>query len=102
MARLRSAGGHRWCERLRQLVAERHAARRTTMTRWQAKTMKTLRSLVVAVGLGLASLVPTVALADLPDMLARGIINIAVPESFPPFGALGMEGEHQGYDVDAA
>ena len=64
--------------------------------------MKTIRTFVVAAGLGLASLVPTGALADLSDILARGTINIAVPESFPPFGALGMEGEHEGYDVDVA
>jgi len=64
--------------------------------------MKTLRSLTVAAALGLASLAPVQALADLSDILARGTINIAVPESFPPFGALGMEGEHEGYDVDVA
>ncbi|PZX40696.1 polar amino acid transport system substrate-binding protein [Roseinatronobacter thiooxidans] len=64
--------------------------------------MKTLKSLIIAAGLGLASLAPSTALADLADILARGTINIAVPESFPPFGALGMEGEHEGYDVDVA
>ncbi|MFN7002522.1 MAG: transporter substrate-binding domain-containing protein [Roseinatronobacter sp.] len=62
----------------------------------------TLRSLVTATALSLATLAPVSALADLAAILERGTINIAVPESFPPFGALGMEGEHEGYDVDVA
>lgn len=51
----------------------------------------------------LASLVATgPALADLPEILSGGTIKIAVPENFPPFGALGASGEHEGYDVDVA
>ncbi len=42
------------------------------------------------------------AQADLADILEAGTIKIAVPESFPPFGALGASGEHEGYDVDVA
>ncbi len=42
------------------------------------------------------------AKADLSDILSAGTIKIAVPESFPPFGALGASGEHEGYDVDVA
>lgn len=42
------------------------------------------------------------ALADLADILESGKIKIAVPENFPPFGALGASGEHEGYDVDVA
>ena len=42
------------------------------------------------------------AYADLSEILKRGKVNIAVPESFPPFGSLGADGEHQGYDVDVA
>ena len=42
------------------------------------------------------------AKADLADILSAGTVKIAVPESFPPFGALGMEGEYEGYDVDVA
>lgn len=40
--------------------------------------------------------------ADLPDVLKSGTIKIAVPENFAPFGSLGDEGEHVGYDVDVA
>lgn len=42
------------------------------------------------------------AQADLADILEAGVVKIAVPESFPPFGSLGPEGEHVGYDVDVA
>lgn len=42
------------------------------------------------------------ALADLADILSAGVVKIAVPESFPPFGALGADGEYEGYDVDVA
>lgn len=64
--------------------------------------MLTLRSLVTATALSLGSFAPMAAFADLSAILERGTINIAVPESFPPFGALGSEGEHEGYDVDVA
>ncbi|MEO1293718.1 MAG: transporter substrate-binding domain-containing protein, partial [Pseudomonadota bacterium] len=60
--------------------------------------MKTLRALMAAALLAL----PLPAAADLADILEAGTVKIAVPESFPPFGALGASGEHEGYDVDVA
>lgn len=39
---------------------------------------------------------------QLADILKAGEIKIAVPESFPPFGAVGKSLEHEGYDVDVA
>jgi len=36
------------------------------------------------------------------SILGRDEIDVAVPENFPPFGALGASGEHEGYDVDVA
>ena len=42
------------------------------------------------------------AFADLSDILKKGEVKIAVPEAFPPFGAVGKSGEHEGYDVDVA
>ena len=60
--------------------------------------MKTFRNLLIA---GLLTL-PLPAMADLADILASGTVKIAVPESFPPFGALGATGEYEGYDVDVA
>ena len=40
--------------------------------------------------------------ADLKDILNSGKVKIAVPESFAPFGSIGSEGKHVGYDVDVA
>ena len=43
------------------------------------------------------------ALADqLTDILSKGTIKIGVPENFPPFGSVGKDFKHEGYDVDVA
>ena len=46
--------------------------------------------------------ISSVAFADLKDILNSGKVKIAVPESFAPFGSIGPEGTHVGYDVDVA
>ncbi|MGH8728314.1 MAG: transporter substrate-binding domain-containing protein [Burkholderiales bacterium] len=38
----------------------------------------------------------------LDEILYGGIIKIAVPKDFPPFGSLGAGGKLEGYDVDVA
>ena len=47
-------------------------------------------------------LISAPAHADLSDILSNGIVKIAVPEAFAPFGSVGKTGEHEGYDVDVA
>ena len=42
------------------------------------------------------------AKADLNEILSKGVVKIAVPEAFAPFGSVGKTGEHEGYDVDVA
>ena len=43
------------------------------------------------------------AIADeLEDILQAGIIRIAVPQDFPPFGSAAKDGQLDGYDVDVA
>lgn len=43
------------------------------------------------------------ALADqLQDIEKRGVIRIAVPQDFPPFGSVGTDLQPQGYDIDMA
>lgn len=64
--------------------------------------MKSLRAALVGAVVALAALLPSAASADLATILERGTINVGVPESFPPFGSLGPEGEYVGYDVDVA
>jgi polar amino acid transport system substrate-binding protein len=38
----------------------------------------------------------------LDDILAAGVVRIAVPQDFPPFGALGSDKKLEGYDIDVA
>ena len=45
----------------------------------------------------------TAAHADqLQDIEKRGVIRIAVPQDFPPFGSVGTDLQPQGYDIDMA
>lgn len=60
--------------------------------------MKMLKMMAAAALIAL----PLPAMADLADILSAGKVKIAVPESFAPFGSLGADGEHEGYDVDVA
>ena len=54
----------------------------------------------LVVMLGLAS---GPVLADaLGDIVAAGVVRIAVPQDLPPFGAKGDDGKLQGYDVEVA
>jgi polar amino acid transport system substrate-binding protein len=53
--------------------------------------------------IGALALTPGVASADqLQKILDDGKITIGVPENFPPFGSVGDNFEHEGYDVDVA
>lgn len=54
----------------------------------------------VAVSTAFAS-APAVADA-LDDIMANGLIRIAVPQDFPPFGSVGSDMEPVGYDIDMA
>src|SRR4030095_11552510 len=43
------------------------------------------------------------ALADeLEDLIQGGVVKVAVPSDFPPFGSLGKDGKLEGYDIDVA
>lgn len=43
------------------------------------------------------------AIADeFEDILQAGVIKIAVPQDFPPFGSMGKDGKLEGYDIDVA
>ena len=39
---------------------------------------------------------------QLQDIEKRGVIRIAVPQDFPPFGSVGTDLQPQGYDIDTA
>jgi polar amino acid transport system substrate-binding protein len=55
--------------------------------------------LVVAIAIA-----PIAAKADeaLDKITKAGVVRVAVPDNFPPFGDLGPDGKPQGYDVDMA
>ncbi|MCV6595727.1 MAG: transporter substrate-binding domain-containing protein, partial [Mangrovicoccus sp.] len=58
---------------------------------------------LVAGAIGAAALLPFSAAADqLSEILDKGKITIGVPENFPPFGSVGPDFDHVGYDVDVA
>ncbi|MFC7052071.1 transporter substrate-binding domain-containing protein [Hansschlegelia quercus] len=42
------------------------------------------------------------ARAELPDIMSRGTLKVAVPQDFPPFGSVGLDMAPQGYDIDMA
>jgi polar amino acid transport system substrate-binding protein len=45
----------------------------------------------------------TTAQADqLDDIKSRGLLKVAVPQDFPPFGSVGTDLQPQGYDIDMA
>jgi polar amino acid transport system substrate-binding protein len=46
---------------------------------------------------------PAAAADDTLDRIARkGVVRIAIPDNFPPFGTLGTDMKPQGYDIDTA
>ena len=63
--------------------------------------MKHIFSLLVVALITFASTAIAKA-GDLAEILADGVVKIAVPESFAPFGSVGASGAHEGYDVDVA
>ena len=60
------------------------------------------RTLALVGALALGSLAP-VAKADVLGNITRsGMIKIAVPQDFPPFGSVGADMKPSGYDIDVA
>ena len=39
---------------------------------------------------------------ELDDIIRAGVVKIAVPQDFPPFGSIGKDRQLEGYDVDVA
>lgn len=61
------------------------------------------KTLFACAGLLLSVIASGTALADqLSDIVSRGVIRIAVPNDFPPFGSAGPDLQPQGYDIDMA
>lgn len=63
--------------------------------------MKLLQTLLATACLAIAS--SQAAHADaLADIQAAGVLKVAVPQDFPPFGSVGLDLQPQGYDIDVA
>ena len=61
------------------------------------------KALLAVAGAALMLTQVTHAWADqLQDIEKRGVIRIAVPQDFPPFGSVGTDLQPQGYDIDMA
>ncbi|RVU86590.1 transporter substrate-binding domain-containing protein [Leucothrix sargassi] len=66
---------------------------------------KSLKKLGLISLLSISAVVGAVAPAaadQLDDILKAGTIKVGVPENFPPFGSVGKDFKHEGYDVDVA
>ena len=64
--------------------------------------MKFLRLALAALA-AFSLALPVVARADaLADVKKAGVLKVAVPQDFPPFGTVGSDLKPQGYDIDMA
>lgn len=60
---------------------------------------------VAAAALSLALVLSPAARAEgnsLDDIIKAGVLKVAVPQDFPPFGSVGAELKPEGYDIDVA
>lgn len=67
--------------------------------------MKSWQSLTAAVLMSLTCLGASLGVAQadqLDDIQQRGLLKVAVPQDFPPFGSVGADMQPHGYDVDMA
>ncbi|MHC6226024.1 transporter substrate-binding domain-containing protein [Pseudomonas sp. X10] len=65
--------------------------------------MKTFRSLLLAtLFCGGALALPQAQADALADISARGVLKVAVPQDFPPFGSVGPDLQPRGLDIDTA
>ena len=61
-----------------------------------------VRSLLAAVSLSAAGWSATAQADVLANIQKAGVVRVAIPQDFPPFGSLGTDLKLQGYDIDMA
>lgn len=62
-----------------------------------------MKKLLTAIAAAALLVQAGVAQADqLQDIKQRGVLRVAVPQDFPPFGSVGTDLQPQGYDIDMA
>jgi len=69
-----------------------HRTRRTLM----------LALLASACGIGMGAAAPHAMADTLDDISRAGVLRVAVPQDFPPFGSIGADMGPQGLDIDVA
>lgn len=57
-------------------------------------------SMIVSVSLLVSS--PVIHANQLDEVKQKGVLKVAVPQDFPPFGSVGADLQPQGYDIDMA
>lgn len=60
------------------------------------------KCLTLVAGAWLAVSALGAAADQLQDVESRGVLRVAVPQDFPPFGSVGADMQPQGYDIDMA
>ncbi|WP_432452342.1 MULTISPECIES: transporter substrate-binding domain-containing protein [unclassified Agarivorans] len=62
-----------------------------------------IKSLLAGAAIALSMFSSTLVQANQLDTLTqRGVLKVAVPQDFPPFGSVGSDLQPQGYDIDMA
>ncbi|WP_111495331.1 transporter substrate-binding domain-containing protein [Marinobacter bohaiensis] len=72
------------------------ATTRNRSQRWAHRLLAPLLALCAAFG------AVTTHANTLDDIQQRGVLKVAVPQDFPPFGSIGTDMQPQGYDIDMA
>ncbi|TKC91739.1 transporter substrate-binding domain-containing protein [Trinickia terrae] len=79
----------------------RNSVRAATRTRRSRRAW--LAATLAAPLVALCALAPAAAHADALDTITKnGVLRVAVPEDYPPFGSVGADMKPQGYDIDTA
>ncbi len=64
---------------------------------------RTVLGMAGAAIMATVAVAPAPAMADaLEDVMSRGVLRVAVPQDFPPFGSVGTDMAPVGYDIDMA
>jgi polar amino acid transport system substrate-binding protein len=57
---------------------------------------------LTAAAVSLLAAAPSAVADKLEDIIQSGVIKVAVPADFPPFGSVGKSGQAEGYDIEVA
>lgn len=64
-------------------------------------SLRSLLTLIAAIA-SLVAAAPSAVADKVEDIIQSGLIKVAVPADFPPFGSVGKDGRPEGYDIEVA